>query len=84
MEQIQMADPTVLMEGPKVRRKMMYSLCRDRKKIISVIDLSTPEGGRNKGILETMYSCGLVPELVNLRINNLYLDVGFIRYWVKE
>jgi integrase/recombinase XerD len=48
--------------------------------IIGQIDLSKPEGGRNKAILETMYSCGLrVSELVHLKISNLYLDVGFIR-----
>ena len=48
--------------------------------IINEIDLSTPEGGRNKAILETLYSCGLrVTELINLRISSLYLDVGFIR-----
>ena len=50
------------------------------EKMISCIDLSKPEGGRNKAILETMYSCGLrVSELVNLKISQLYLDVGFIR-----
>jgi integrase/recombinase XerD len=44
------------------------------------IDLSKDEGGRNKAILETMYSCGLrVSELVNLKISCLYFDVGFIR-----
>lgn len=81
MEQIVTADPTVLMEGPKVRRKLPDVLSYDEiEKIISAIDLSTPEGGRNKAILETMYSCGLrVSELVNLRISNLYLDVGFIK-----
>lgn len=81
MEQIVTADPTVLMEGPKVRRKLPDVLSfAEIEKIISVIDLSTPEGGRNKAILETMYSCGLrVSELVNLRISNLYLDVGFIK-----
>ena len=48
--------------------------------IIAKIDLSKPEGGRNKAILETMYSCGLrVSELVNLKISNLYMDVGFIK-----
>ena len=81
MEQIVTADPTVLMEGPKVRRKLPDVLSYDEiEKIISAIDLSTPEGGRNKAILETMYSCGLrVSVLVNLRISNLYLDVGFIK-----
>jgi integrase/recombinase XerD len=48
--------------------------------MINSIDLSKDEGGRNKAILETMYSCGLrVSEVVNLKISNLYLDVGFIR-----
>ena len=81
MEQIVTADPTLLMEGPKVRRKLPDVLAFDEiEKIIGAIDLSTPEGGRNKAILETMYSCGLrVSELVNLKISNLYLDVGFIK-----
>ena len=48
--------------------------------ILSQIDVSTPEGTRNKAILETMYSCGLrVSEAVNLKISQLYLEVGFIR-----
>ena len=48
--------------------------------IIGCIDLSKPEGGRNKAILETMYSCGLrVSEVVGLRLSCLYLDAGFIR-----
>jgi integrase/recombinase XerD len=50
------------------------------EQIIGQIDLSTPEGTRNKAILETLYSCGLrVSELVNLKLSQLYLDVGFIR-----
>ena len=48
--------------------------------MIGEIDLSTPEGGRNKAILETLYSCGLrVSEVVNLKLSQLYFDVGFIR-----
>jgi integrase/recombinase XerD len=48
--------------------------------IIAQIDLSKPEGGRNKAMLEMLYSCGLrVSELVNLKISQLYFDVGFIR-----
>ena len=48
--------------------------------VLSQIDLSKPEGGRNKAIVETMYSCGLrVSEIVNLKISNLHLEVGFIR-----
>ena len=50
------------------------------ERIIASIDLSTPEGIRNKAILETMYSCGLrVSELVSLKISHLYPEVGFIR-----
>ena len=48
--------------------------------LINSIDLSKSEGGRNKAILETLYSCGLrVTEAVNLRISCLHLDVGFIK-----
>ena len=53
---------------------------KEIENIIAQIDLSTPEGGRNKAMLETLYSCGLrVSELVNLKMSCLYLDVGFIR-----
>ena len=48
--------------------------------MIAQIDYSKPEGGRNRAIVETLYSCGLrVSELVNLRRSHLYLDIGFIR-----
>ena len=50
------------------------------EKIIAKINCGTPEGARNRAILETLYSCGLrVSELINLKISGLYLDVGFIR-----
>lgn len=75
------ADPTLLLEGPKLSRKLPDTLSvGEIEKIISAIDLSTPEGVRNKAIFETMYSCGLrVTELVNLRISHLYPDLGFVR-----
>lgn len=81
LEQIVTNDPTVLLEAPKLKRALPDVLSVDEiESIISQIDLSKPEGGRNKAILETMYSCGLrVSEVVNLRISQLYLDVGFIR-----
>jgi len=81
LEGISKTDPTVLLEAPKLSRKLPDVLAFEEiEKIISFIDHSKPEGGRNKAILETMYSCGLrVSELVNLRISCLYLDVGFIR-----
>lgn len=75
------SDPTLLLEAPKTRRKLPDTLSVDEvEKIISSLDLSTPEGVRNKAILETMYSCGLrVSELVNLRISQFYPELGFIR-----
>ena len=81
VENIVEKDPTVLLETPKLMRKLPDILSFDEiENIIAQIDLSTPEGGRNKAILETMYSCGLrVSELVNLRISCLHLDVGFVR-----
>lgn len=81
IENIVKKDPTVLLETPKLIRKLPDILSFDEiEEIIAQIDLSTPEGGRNKAILETIYSCGLrVSELVNLRISCLYLDVGFVR-----
>src|SRR6267154_5215877 len=81
LENIATKDPAILLEAPKLKRALPDVLNFDEiEDIISQIDLSRPEGGRNKAILETMYSCGLrVTELVNLKISCLYLDVGFIR-----
>ncbi len=81
IEQISTKDPTALLEGPKLKRLLPDTLSYDEiESIITEIDVSKPEGGRNKAIIETMYSCGLrVSEVVNLKLSNLYLDVGFIR-----
>ncbi len=81
VEQISITDPSTLLEAPKLKRALPDFLSfAEIEKIIHEIDLSTPEGGRNKAILETLYSCGLrVSELVNLKLSCLYLDVGFIR-----
>jgi integrase/recombinase XerD len=81
LEQISDKDPTVLLEAPKIRRKLPDTLSIDEiNAIIDAIDLSVAEGTRNKAIFETMYSCGLrVSELINLKISSLYLDVGFIK-----
>jgi len=81
IENIVNTDPTALLEAPKLKRSLPDTLSFDEiEKIIGQIDQSKPEGGRNKAILETMYSCGLrVTEVVNLQISCLYLDVGFIR-----
>jgi integrase/recombinase XerD len=81
LENIIAKDPTILLEAPKLKRTLPDVLSFEEiEMIISQIDLSKPEGGRNKAILETMYSCGLrVSEVVNLKISHLYLDVGFVR-----
>jgi len=81
IENIVTSDPTALLEAPKLKRSLPDTLSFDEiEKIIGTIDQSKPEGGRNKAILETMYSCGLrVTEVINLQISCLYLDVGFIR-----
>ncbi|MBT1702811.1 site-specific tyrosine recombinase XerD [Chryseosolibacter indicus] len=74
-------DPTVLIEGPKLGRKLPDTLSyHEIEKLFDAIDLSTAEGGRNRAMLEVLYSSGLrVSELVDLRINHVYFDVGFLR-----
>jgi integrase/recombinase XerD len=81
MEQVVTVNPTALLETPKQKRSLPDTLSFDEiESIIAQIDLSKPEGGRNKAIVETLYSCGLrVSELVNLRISCLHLDIGFVR-----
>lgn len=81
LEQITDTDPSALLEAPRQSRKLPDVLTFEEiEKIIQAIDLSKPEGTRNKAIFETMYSCGLrVSEVVNLKITALYLDIGFIK-----
>lgn len=81
LENISVLNPTILLEAPKQKRTLPDILSFDEiETIIGQVDLSKPGGGRNKAIIETMYSCGLrVSEVVNLKLSQLYLDVGFIR-----
>jgi integrase/recombinase XerD len=74
-------DPTTLIEGPKLGRKLPDTLSYPEiEKLLDAIDLSKAEGGRNRAILEVLYSSGLrVSELVELKINNIYFDAGFLR-----
>jgi integrase/recombinase XerD len=71
----------VLLEAPKLKRMLPDVLSFEEiETIIAQIDLSKPEGTRNKAILETLYSSGLrVSEAVNLKLSQLYTDVGFVR-----
>jgi len=75
------ADPTELLEGPKIGRKLPDTLNYDEiVQLLDAIDLSTPEGMRNRAMLEVLYGSGVrVSELVDLRLNNIYFDEGFLR-----
>ena len=75
------ADPSELLEGPKIGLKLPEVLTVEEiDSIIAAIDLSKNEGKRNRAILETLYSCGLrVSELTNLKLSDLYFDEGFIK-----
>ena len=81
LEDIVQKDPTTLLEAPKLKRQLPDILSFEEiENILAQIDASTAEGGRNKAILETLYSCGLrVSEVVNLKLSQLFLDVGFVR-----
>lgn len=74
-------DPSELLEMPKIGKKLPEVLTIEEiDRLIDCIDLSKPEGHRNKAILETLYSCGLrVSELVNLRFEEIFFDEGYIR-----
>ncbi len=80
-EEITDGDPTELLEAPKLGRKLPDTLnVNEIDQLLGQIDLSKPEGGRNRAIIETLYSSGLrVSELVNLKISNIYSDIGFLR-----
>lgn len=73
-------NPLALIESPKIGRKLPDTLSIEEiDTLISVIDLSTLQGERNRAIIETLYSCGLrVSELTNLKISDLFFDEGFI------
>ena len=75
------ADPSELLESPQIGFHLPEVLTMEEiDNLIGSIDLSTPEGQRNRAILETLYSCGLrVSELCNLKLSNLYLEEGFIK-----
>ena len=74
-------DPTALLEGPKLGRKLPDTLSYPEiEKLLQAFDQSKPEGGRNRAMLEVLYSSGLrVSELVDLKLNDIHADVGFLR-----
>jgi integrase/recombinase XerD len=81
LEEVIVDDPTELIEPPKIGMKLPDVLSAHEVDLIQeAIDLSKPEGHRNKAIIETLYSCGLrVSELVNLKVSQLFFDEGYLR-----
>ena len=80
-EKYRETNPTDLIESPKIGRKLPDTLTEEEiNLLIASIDLSKPQGERNRAILETMYSCGLrVSELISLKISDIFFDEGFIK-----
>lgn len=80
-EDYRTSNPLELIESPKIGRKLPDTLSEfEIDNLIKAIDLSTPEGERNRAILETLYGCGLrVSELIHLKISDLFFDEGFIK-----
>ena len=74
-------DPTELLESPKIGKHLPEVLSVEEIDAIEgVIDVSTPEGQRDRAAIEMLYSCGLrVSELCNLLLSDLFLDEGFLR-----
>lgn len=81
LEDLTDTDPTQHIEAPKLGRKIPTVLTYEEiNRLFEAIDLSHPQGQRNRAILETLYACGLrVSELTGLRRSDLYLDVGFVK-----
>ncbi len=81
MEDMITLDPTTLIEGPKLQRKLPDVLhLEEINLLMGAIDHSRPDGVRNRAIIETLYGCGLrVSECVELKISNLFFDSGFIK-----
>nr|WP_246164302.1 site-specific tyrosine recombinase XerD [Xanthovirga aplysinae] len=74
-------DPTILIEAPRLGRKLPDTLSFfEIEQLLDSIDLSTPEGARNRAIIETLYCSGLrVSELLSLKLADLHFDIGFLR-----
>ncbi|MBO5698694.1 MAG: site-specific tyrosine recombinase XerD [Bacteroidaceae bacterium] len=74
-------DPTTLLESPKIGRHLPEVLSTEEiDRIQEVIDVSNPEGVRDRAMIEVLYSCGLrVSEICSLKLSDLFLDEGFIR-----
>ncbi|MCS6283770.1 MAG: site-specific tyrosine recombinase XerD [Dolichospermum sp.] len=80
-EELIVKDPTELIEGPRLGRKLPDTLSyHEIESLLEAIDLSTSDGTRNRAMIETLYSSGLrVSELVSLKVDHIYFDIGFLR-----
>ncbi len=80
-EEIIDENPAILIDSPKLGRKLPEVLnVTEIEQILEAIDHSTDEGQRNRAMLEVLYSSGLrVSELINLKLSNIYFDIGFLR-----
>ena len=80
LENLTEADPTEMIDAPRLGRKIPEVLSYvEIQRMLAAIDLSHPQGTRNRAMLETLYACGLrVSELTQLRLSCLYLDIGFV------
>ena len=80
LEDFRADNPAALIETPKIGRKLPDTLStKEIDLLVAAIDLSHPQGERNRTIIETLYACGLrVSELISLKLSDLYFDEGFI------
>lgn len=80
-EEYRKTNPLELIESPKIGRKLPDTLSEEEiDLIIAQIDLSKPQGERNRAILEILYGCGLrVSEAIQLKISDLFFEEGFIK-----
>jgi len=81
LEDYRADNPMELIEAPKLGRKLPDTLSvSEMGNLLESVDRSTPEGERNRAILETLYGCGLrVSELLDLRLSDLYFEEGFLK-----
>jgi len=81
LEDLVTEDPSALLDGPKLPRKLPDTLSpEDMQRILTAVDLSSPEGVRNRAMMETLYACGLrVSELTELGLSHCFFDMGFLR-----
>jgi integrase/recombinase XerD len=80
-EDYRKTNPLELIESPRLGRQLPDTLSTEEiDRLIDAIDLSHPQGQRNKAIIETLYGCGLrVSELINLKISDLHFEAGFVK-----